>query len=53
MSSSIISPFPDLTALAILLALAQIVNIKPFAPAKEANDMSANAHASLMYVDEF
>lgn len=49
-SSSIISPFPDLTSLSILLSIAQVINIKPHAPVKAANDISSNAYASFLYV---
>lgn len=49
-SSSIISPYPDFTSLALVLGVAQIVNIKPHAPVRESSDLSSNAYASFLYV---
>ncbi|WFD30576.1 hypothetical protein MSPP1_001597 [Malassezia sp. CBS 17886] len=48
-STAIISPFPDLCALGIILSMAQILNIRPFVPAKESADMTSNAWASLLF----
>lgn len=47
---SIISPFPDVTSLAVMLGVAQIINIKPHAPMKDSKDLSSNAYASFLYV---
>lgn len=47
---SIISPFPDATSLAVMLGVAQIINIKPHAPMKDSKDLSSNAYASFLYV---
>ena len=49
-SSSIVSPAPDLTSLALVFSIAQLINIKPHAPMKDTNDVSSNAYASFLYV---
>ncbi|WFC96512.1 hypothetical protein MBRA1_003173 [Malassezia brasiliensis] len=48
-SMSIISPFPDVTSLAVMLGVAQIINIKPHAPMKDSKDLSSNAYASFLF----
>lgn len=49
-STLVISPMPDFTALSLLFSSAQIMNIKPHAPAKTRDDTSSNAYVSLMCV---
>lgn len=44
------SPAPDLTSLALVFSIAQLINIKPHAPMKDTNDVSSNAYASFLYV---
>ncbi|WFD03340.1 hypothetical protein MOBT1_002029 [Malassezia obtusa] len=48
-SSSIVSPAPDLTSLALVFSIAQLINIKPHAPMKDTNDVSSNAYASFLF----
>ncbi|WFD00430.1 hypothetical protein MYAM1_003179 [Malassezia yamatoensis] len=48
-STLIITPYPDITTIALILGIAQINNLKPHAPMKASNDLSANAYASMVF----